>query len=78
MIVSMDLDLSPGSLLASLLVSTIGMGLFLYGKKQTRGPQLLVGLFLMAYPYFVPNPVAMLGIGAGALGLLTVLLRAGM
>jgi hypothetical protein len=29
--------------------------LFVYGKKEGRGPQLIAGILLMVYPYFVPD-----------------------
>ena len=51
------MDLSPVSLLASLLVSTVGFSLFIYGKKQLRLPQLATGIALMVYPYFVAGPL---------------------
>ena len=35
------MDLSASTLFASLFVSSIGFGLFLYGKKQARIPQLV-------------------------------------
>ncbi|HZE98790.1 MAG TPA: hypothetical protein VE981_17395 [Planctomycetota bacterium] len=46
----------------SLLVGAIGAGLFIYGKKQGRLPQMLAGITLSIYPYFVPNAWVMLGI----------------
>ena len=49
------MDLSPGWLFASLAVSTVGLGLFLYGKKQTRLPQFLVGLALLIESVSVPS-----------------------
>jgi hypothetical protein len=58
--------LSANEIMASMLVSSVGFVLFVYGRKQARLPQLLVGLALMIYPYFVPNPVVTLAIG-GAL-----------
>lgn len=72
------MDLSAGSLFASLLVSTVGLGLFLYGKKATRIPQLVVGLALMGFPYFVSGALAMCGIGAALVGALFVALRMGL
>jgi len=33
--------LTPNSLFLSLVVSTVGLGLFIYGKKQQRLPQLI-------------------------------------
>jgi len=58
-------DMSPATLVAGLLVSTVGFGLFLYGKRATRLPQLLTGLALMGFPLFVHGAVATLAIGAG-------------
>ena len=60
------MDLSAGSMFASMGVGSVGFGLFLYGKKQVRPPQLVAGLLLMVYPCFVPGPLWILGI-AGAL-----------
>ena len=72
------MDFSAGSLFASLLVSAIGFGLFIYGKKQTRPPQLVVGIALMVFPYFVGDPRWMLGTGAMLLVGLWLALRAGL
>jgi hypothetical protein len=58
------------SLLASVLIGSVGMGLFVYGKRQRRGPHLVVGVLLMVYPYLVPNVALMFGIGAALCGLL--------
>lgn len=72
------MDFSPAALLASLAVSTVGLALFLYGKKQVRFPQLVVGLSMMVYPYFVAGALAIWCVGGG-LGLaLVVALRLGM
>ncbi len=62
--------MSPNALLASVLLGSVGMGFFIYGKKQRRGPHLAVGVLLMVYPYFVSSVPIMLGIGAGLVGLL--------
>jgi len=71
------MDLSAGALFASMGVGSVGFGLFLYGKKQLRTPQLATGLLMIAYPYFVPSAALMLGIaGVLLLGLWT-LVRAG-
>ncbi len=47
------MDLSTNGLVASLLVGSVGMAFFLYGKKQARLPQLAGGVALMVFPYFV-------------------------
>jgi hypothetical protein len=71
------MDFSSGHLFASLFVSTIGLGFFLYGKKQQRGPQLLAGIVLMAFPYMVGSIGWMFGIGAAVLLALWLVVRAG-
>lgn len=71
------MDFSPAWMLASLLVSTVGMGFFLYGKKQTRIPQLLAGLALMLESVVVPSPTWMYVSAGLVLAGLWALLRAG-
>jgi predicted membrane protein len=51
-------------LLWGLLFSSIGLGFFLYGRKQRAVVPLVCGLVLMIYPYFVPNVIALVVIGA--------------
>ena len=53
------MSLNGEHILLSLLVSCIGLGLFLYGRKQSRPLQLVCGVGLMAYPYFVESLVWM-------------------
>ncbi len=45
----------------------IGFVLFIYGRKQQRWPQLVAGLLLMAYPYFVDSALwlAIIGVSIG-------------
>ncbi|MCP3918835.1 MAG: hypothetical protein GY711_25080 [bacterium] len=62
------MDFSTGSLMASLLVSSIGFGVFLYGKREAMHPQIVVGLAMMGYPYFVSSPLWMILIAAVLLG----------
>ena len=71
------MDLSPGYLFASLFVSAIGGGLFLYGKKQERIPQLTAGVVMSIYPFFVPGVAWMIVVGIAILAGLTCLVRAG-
>jgi len=53
-----------GVLLWGLLFSSIGLGFFLYGRKQRAVVPLVCGLVLMIYPYFIPNVIALVAIGA--------------
>jgi hypothetical protein len=47
-----------------LLFGSIGLGYFIYGKKQKAVVPLVCGLALMLFPYFVSNIVLLVGIGA--------------
>lgn len=55
--------MNAGLLLWGLLFSSIGLGFFLYGKKQRSVVPLVCGLVLMIYPYFIPNVIALVAIG---------------
>ncbi len=61
------MDLDANSLLASLLIGLVGTACFMYGKKQGRFPQMLVGATLVVYPYFVSNVILMVAIAVGLL-----------
>ena len=62
--------MSGNFLLASLFIGSVGLGLFMYGKRQRRVPHLAVGIVLMVYTYFVPNVTLMCIIAAALVGLL--------
>ncbi len=53
-------------LLWGLLFGSIGVGFFMYGKKQGAVVPLVCGLGLMVFPYFVASTLALVLIG-GAL-----------
>lgn len=60
----MNLDLGSGyELFTSLIFGTIGMGYFVYGKKQANFTMLGAGVALMVYPYVVPGLAMMILIG---------------
>ena len=44
------MDFSPAEIVAGFMVSTVGGGFFIYGKKQHRWPQLVAGLVMMIGP----------------------------
>lgn len=71
------MSLDGNSLLAGFAVSTVGFGFFMYGKKQARPPQLLLGLISLVYPYFVASPGWIFGIFAALLAALWLALRLG-
>ncbi|KRA17485.1 MULTISPECIES: hypothetical protein [unclassified Lysobacter] len=56
--------MNTASLWWGLLFGSIGLGYFMYGKRQGAPVPLLCGLGLMAFPYFVSNNWAMVLIGA--------------
>src|SRR5690349_4610552 len=62
-------SVDPNGLLASLFISSIGLVTFLYGKKQGRVPQLVIGLVLVVYTYFLSSVIWMFVIAAFLLGL---------
>jgi len=71
------MEIDAGSLLMSILVSGVGFVAFSYGKKQHRLPQMVAGVTLMVFPYFVSSLWIMLLIAALVMGLMTVAIRLG-
>ena len=61
------MSFDPGLLLLSLVPSGIGFVLFVYGKKQQRIAQLVAGIALMVYPYFVSTALQMV-LGGAVIG----------
>lgn len=51
-------------LMVSFIVSTVGLGYFIYGKKAVRFGFLGAGLVLMIFPYFVASLLLTLLIAA--------------
>lgn len=72
------MDFSAGSLFLSLLIGTVGAGFFIYGKKQGRLPQLVAGVVLSLYPYFIPNLWVMGGIAVAVIAAVFIAVRAGL
>ena len=56
------MELDAGSLFTSMIVSSIGFVLLVYGRKMGRPPHVLAGIVLLIFPYFVSSILAMLGI----------------
>jgi len=55
--------MSASTLLWGLVFGSIGAGFAIYGKQQRAAVPLLCGIALMVYPYFIPNVIALIGIG---------------
>lgn len=63
------MDFSVSSLLAGLLFGAAGIWLIKDGRREGNLPWAVIGVVLLVYPYFVPNPWATWGIGVALLAL---------
>ncbi len=50
-------------LLWGLLFGSMGLGFFVYGKKQKAVVPMVCGLALMIFPYFISNTIVLIAIG---------------
>ncbi len=64
------MNFDPMWLALSLVISTVGLALFRYGRKQTRMPQIVSGVILMIAPYFFSDISHMVGFAFGIIGTL--------
>lgn len=71
------MNLDGSSLFAGFVVSMVGLGFFMYGRKQGRAPQIVFGVVSMVYPYFVAGPPWIFGIFAVLVGALWFAVRLG-
>jgi hypothetical protein len=71
----MDFDVS--SLIASFVVSSVGFVLFMYGKRMSRAPHLVIGLVLLIYPYFIAAVLPMFGVALVLVALLWFAVKRG-
>jgi hypothetical protein len=69
------MNLDPAWLILSMIAGAIGLGLFVYGKRQSRWPQIVTGLLFMVYPYFTPSVSSLVLVGVILTGVLWYLLR---
>lgn len=61
--------MNTSSLLWGLLFGSIGLGFFIYGKRQKAVVPLLCGLVLMIFPYFISNTIVLVAIGVALVAL---------
>jgi hypothetical protein len=52
-----------------LLFGSIGLGFFIYGRKQRAAVPLICGLALMIFPYFVSNSILLVVIGVALMAI---------
>jgi len=57
------------SFVVYVLFGAVGLGYFMYGKRQKMLVPLFCGLGLMGYPYFVSNAILLVVIGCVLLSL---------
>ncbi len=50
-------------MLWGLLFGSIGLGYFIYGKRQSNPLVRYLGLTLMVYPYFIPDTLLLVAVG---------------
>ena len=55
--------MSTALILWNVLFGAIGLGYFVYGKKQRAVVPLVCGLALMVFPYFIANTVWLVAVG---------------
>jgi hypothetical protein len=61
--------LSTSSLVWGLLFGSIGLGFFMYGKKQRAVVPLVCGLVLMVFPHFISNTVLLVIVGVALMAI---------
>jgi hypothetical protein len=56
-------------LLLGVFFGSIGLGYFMYGKKQRKPVPLICGIALMIYPYFLDRPFWIVAIGVALMAI---------
>ena len=46
---------NPGLVASGLMISIVGLAIFIHGKKMEKYKSLAVGLAMMVFPMFVPS-----------------------
>ena len=71
------MSFDPTWLFLSLIPSGVGFVLLVYGKKQQRWPQIVIGLAMLVYPYFATSVTSLVAVGVALAAALWVAVRAG-
>jgi len=61
--------MNTSSLIFGLLFGSIGIGFFVYGKRQRAVVPLVCGVALMIFPYFVSSAILLVVIGVALVAL---------
>jgi len=56
-------NFSPSNLFAGIIFGSIGLGAFIYGKKNSYWRPMVIGIILMAYPYVFSGTLVIYLIG---------------
>ena len=67
--------MEPGPLLSGLVISMVGLAIFLYGKRMQEIRSLGIGLAMMTYPIFIHSILWMWLIAVGCIAAMYLLPR---
>ena len=56
---------TPAAIFGSILFGAIGIAAFIYGKRKVLWRPMVIGVGLMAYPYFVSQTWLLYSVGCG-------------
>ena len=71
------MNFSAGTLMASVIWGSVGLALFVYGKKQRAAGPLFGGIALVGVSYFISSPLWMSLAAMGVIAGMYFLRRAG-
>ncbi|MBI1977498.1 MAG: hypothetical protein HYS55_01965 [Candidatus Omnitrophica bacterium] len=55
--------MNAANLIGGVIFSSIGVAAFIYGKKQASYKPMVIGILLVAFPYFVQNAALLYMVG---------------
>jgi len=61
--------MSTGWLLSGMVFGAVGLGFFVYGRRQKAAVPLVCGLALMIFPYFISSTMLLVAVGAALIAL---------
>ena len=61
--------MDTSSLLWGLLFGSIGLGFFVYGRRQKMVVPLVCGVALMIFPYFISSTILLVMVGVALIGI---------
>ena len=70
-------EVTISTIMVGAFISLVGIGLLMYGRKESRVPHLAVGLVLVIYPYFIGNALVQIGVAVIVLLGLAMISRLG-